>query len=150
LNSNLGLLPGIPRTWIPPHQAALVTQLHKEPNPTEPLSISKPMLDNMNSGTETNHLIAALFCLCLKAFHNVLSHTSPATVEAELYAEWKEERGRFILWGEGFSVENGELDTRLVDSREYELRRSVVVILSTMAHAFDRGEQHSAEIPWHD
>lgn len=59
---------------------------------------------------------------------------SLVSVSRETKALLREERGRFELWGDGFSVSEGKLDSLLLgNDQDRKLWESVVIVLSGLA-----------------
>ncbi len=90
-------------------------------------------------------IVQDLFEFCLSTFSSVVTLAKSTATEDDdkddLWAEtsWKEEKDRLVLWGDGFDIERGELD-RILSTKESEhLRKSVVMLLGTMAGSLARG-----------
>jgi hypothetical protein len=104
----------------------------------------------MNSKLDSDCLIEKLHDFCLEAFESALSQAGPlsTSVSKQLRQEWQQERGRFVLWGDGAAVRGGELDVRLRDSKEHELHESVVIVLTTMAYTLSSGQFSCFQNKW--
>jgi len=89
----------------------------------------------MDTEPEPECLIEKLFVFCLESFDVVIS-LAKSSPSARLRKEWRDERGRFVIWGDGVAVQDGALAERLRNARELELRQSVIIALATMAHTF--------------
>ncbi|KAF8242806.1 hypothetical protein K440DRAFT_670612 [Wilcoxina mikolae CBS 423.85] len=96
----------------------------------------------MNLKPDSGCLIERLHDFCLEAFESALSEAAASSLISEgLRQEWKQERGRFVLWGDGANVKDGELDHRLRDAKEHELYESVVIVLAKLAYTLRSVQQ---------
>jgi hypothetical protein len=76
-------------------------------------------------------VIQRLFDFCAALFRSIVV-TRRAYRLLDDYG-WTEEKDRFIIWGDGFDISEGELDNSFSTKNVQHLRRSVEILLSSLA-----------------